>query len=79
MPIAHTTDSSSNWSDNLQACGPFTPPTSDASGSGTLVFTLQQTWRAGSLITGSGVPLQTDVLNYYTNHGAVTNMVTPAR
>lgn len=78
-PLGRTSNSQAAWSDNLQACGPYTPPTSDSGGPGTLVFTLQQTWRAGSSIIGSGVPLQTDLLNYYTNQAVVTDTVTPAR
>ncbi len=44
---------------------------------GVLVFQLAQTWSAGILSTGGGAAVQEDVLNYYQDHGTITQITSP--
>jgi hypothetical protein len=67
------------YGDTLQACGSG-PPLSRSLGSGdTEVFSIPQTFWFGSLVSGSGIPVQTDTVIYYTDHAVEANVITPVR
>jgi hypothetical protein len=79
-PGPTTTSVAGTYTDNLCIVGtgatPPTKPPQNPLGS-VLVFQLAQTWSAGTLATGGGKAVQEDVMNYYQDHGTITQITTP--
>jgi hypothetical protein len=66
--------------DCLLVVGYSTPPTEPPQSSlNQLVFDIPQTWYIGSEMSGTGLPVQFDTINYYQNHGRHVSITSPVR
>ncbi len=77
-PGPGTTNALGAFTDNLCSVGtspPAEPPQSPLGS--VLVFQLPQTFSAGVLATGGGLAVQEDVINFYQDHGTVSQITTP--
>jgi hypothetical protein len=69
------------FADHVCATLPSGTPPSGVPGVGasSLVFQLGQSWYVGSLNNGSGLIVQTDLIEFYENHGDHTGILSPER
>jgi hypothetical protein len=76
------TDADGFFEDSICVSGPSLSPqeTPPAGPLGTtLVYSVAQTWSVGYTTSGAGVPVQTDTIQHYIDHGAHAGIVTPLR
>ena len=73
-----TTGAFADWVCQAQPSG--TPPSGPPGvGASALVYQLGQDWYVGTLVNGSGLRVQEDLVEFYQNHGDHTGILSPAR